>query len=125
MTENHDSVNIVRALQKEFIRNAINDAINEDIEIPLVIENDDSCNDASVPAFGMLSGSDANVPVEPIPGRQVLSLRGVRSKPPIIKTSNEGPVSSNVDSEIEKLHTIELNIIARLFYKLITTFKHS
>jgi len=113
-----------RILQKEFIRNAINDAVNENVQIPLPVENDLLNTDEFVSGIQLPLGNSTVEQVDPIPARQVLSLRGVRSKPPIVSATSEETQSSD-GTNAEKLHILELNIIARLFFKLITTFKHS
>lgn len=122
--------------QKEFIRNAINDSLTEDVNLPSAIEDYETFRkrprlDSQTEMEIENEKSEDKLPVSnvtPIPTRQVLSLRGNDAKVSSKSTTsdsdkgNERPIQGEDD---EKIQTAALQTVAALFYKLITTFKHS
>lgn len=121
-------------MQKEFIKNAINDSVTEDITLPLAIEDYDtfkkqkhldSQNDRE--AMETEKGDGEKIPM---PTRQVLSLRGNDTKSSKLfsydsSKSTDAKDETEDEKEHEIIQTATLRTVAALFYKLITTFKHS
>lgn len=129
-------------MQKEFIKNAIHDFTNEEITLHSAVYDLETLVGTSVGSGGggndEEKGSRADAASDrfdtPVPTRQVLSLRGGSDG----KNVGVKPFPSSVTSELlskgeeqvgdedsGKLRAATLHTIATLFYKLITTFKHS
>lgn len=83
-------------MQKEFIRNAINDNVPK-LPLPVVLDD-----------FEGIRSAHANATVEKI-----------------YQTDENGQISPEETEVNKKLLSSTLHIVAGLFYKLITTFKHS
>lgn len=119
-------------MQKEFIKNALNDSLTKDIAIPAAIDEYDTfvkqkrSQDMEVePNEGEKSDDKVPPTVTPIPTRQVLSLRGTGGSKPTPSGSNTNGLVTETLNDSERLQTTALHTVAALFYKLITTFKHS
>lgn len=114
-------------LQKEFIRNAINDNDAEMLLVPFAVDEYEILkfikNKEHILQGEQPAGSYSCVTTESVlPARQVLSLRGESTKP----SSRTGESQYSVaDLEENEIRTAILYTVAALFYKLITTFKHS